>query len=85
MDYVQFEKPEILNRFIDAWRTSGFQRMGYLYGSYSVYDQVSQQGNRLFLSSALPPLELSLQIVHWLRFQAYAHVNLSRYLWVSKR
>lgn len=40
MDYVQFENPEMLNDFITAWRLTGHQRVGYLYGRYEVYDQV---------------------------------------------
>eukprot|EP00730_Choanoeca_flexa_P005117 TRINITY_DN11879_c0_g2_i5.p1 TRINITY_DN11879_c0_g2~~TRINITY_DN11879_c0_g2_i5.p1 ORF type:complete len:565 (+),score=106.59 TRINITY_DN11879_c0_g2_i5:117-1811(+) len=40
VDYVEFESREVLGRFLDAWTTSGVQRLGYMYGRYEPYDQV---------------------------------------------
>ncbi|EGD80460.1 hypothetical protein PTSG_11104 [Salpingoeca rosetta] len=40
VDYVEFESHEILDKFLDAWRRSGAQRAGFMYGSYEEYDQV---------------------------------------------
>lgn len=40
VDYVQFENPEIMNRFLDYWRKSGNQRIGYLYGRYEQHKDV---------------------------------------------
>ncbi|EDQ92626.1 uncharacterized protein MONBRDRAFT_30996 [Monosiga brevicollis MX1] len=36
----QFETPDILNRFLEPYRKTGAQRVGYLYGRYAPYEQV---------------------------------------------
>ncbi|EJS44772.1 npl4p [Saccharomyces arboricola H-6] len=38
VDHVEFQKSEIINEFIQSWRCTGMQRFGYMYGSYSKYD-----------------------------------------------
>lgn len=40
VDYVQFERHAILDEFINWWRKTGTQRVGFLYGRYEPYDQV---------------------------------------------
>ena len=35
-----FEDRLIVDRFIDGWRKTGVQRVGFLYGRYEVYDEV---------------------------------------------
>lgn len=35
-----FENPEIVERFLEYWRASGLQRMGYLYGKYEIHSDV---------------------------------------------
>lgn len=40
VDHVEFADHAPLNRFIDAWRQSGSQRYGVLYGHYERFDQV---------------------------------------------
>lgn len=40
VDHVEFADANILNKFIDTWRSSGTQRFGYMYGSYESFDKV---------------------------------------------
>lgn len=35
-----FENGNMVNRFLNYWRSSGHQRIGFLYGRYEVYDGV---------------------------------------------
>ena len=35
-----FEDKAIVDRFIEGWRKSGVQRIGFLYGRYEEYDDV---------------------------------------------
>ena len=34
VDTVEFQSPEIIDAFLQSWRDTGFQRAGFLYGSY---------------------------------------------------
>ncbi|SCU91995.1 LAMI_0E08262g1_1 [Lachancea mirantina] len=38
VDYVEFQRSEMINEFINSWRTTGTQRFGYLYGHYDRYE-----------------------------------------------
>ena len=38
VDNVMFENGQIVERFLDFWRRSGHQRLGFLFGRYEIYD-----------------------------------------------
>ncbi|EDW84969.1 uncharacterized protein Dwil_GK14396, isoform A [Drosophila willistoni] len=40
VDNVMFENTKIVERFLNYWRTTGHQRMGYLYGTYEQHTDV---------------------------------------------
>lgn len=35
-----FENPQIVERFLDYWRVTGHQRIGFLYGTYEIHTDV---------------------------------------------
>ena len=40
MDNIVFENPSIVERFLDYWRKTSHQRLGYLYGKYEIHNDV---------------------------------------------
>ena len=40
VDYIQFENPMLMERFLDYWRKTGNQRIGFLYGRYEHHKDV---------------------------------------------
>lgn len=35
-----FENSELVERFLDYWRTTGHQRIGFLYGRYEIHPDI---------------------------------------------
>lgn len=40
VDHLEFASSEIVNSFIESWRQTGTQRIGFMYGTYQRYDKV---------------------------------------------
>ena len=40
VDHVEFETGTMVDAFLQAWRSSGLQRFGYLYGRYVPFPEV---------------------------------------------
>lgn len=40
VDHVEFASPTIIDTFLNAWRRTGAQRIGFMYGRYDQYDVV---------------------------------------------
>lgn len=40
VDNIMFENPLIMDRFLNYWRTSGNQRLGFMYGKYEKHENI---------------------------------------------
>ncbi|XP_053976809.1 nuclear protein localization protein 4 homolog isoform X1 [Hylaeus volcanicus] len=40
VDNVMFENPSLVERFLNYWRITGHQRIGYLYGRYEIHSDI---------------------------------------------
>lgn len=61
VDNIMFENGNMVNRFLNYWRSSGHQRIGFLYGRYEVYDKVPL-GIRAVVSAIYEPPQVNLHM-----------------------
>ncbi|EKX52773.1 NPL4-like protein, forms a complex with UFD1 and CDC48 [Guillardia theta CCMP2712] len=67
VDRVEIEDPQILDKFLDAWRQTGAMRYGYLYGTYEVDTNVPLGIKAVVKAIYEPPQECAADGVNMLR------------------
>lgn len=53
-----FENPHLVERFLNYWRSTGHQRLGFLYGRYEIHSDVPL-GIRATVAAIYEPSQLS--------------------------
>jgi nuclear protein localization family protein 4 len=89
VDNVMFDHPGIVDRFLDGWRRSGRQRIGFLLGKYEVYDHVPLGIQAVVSAIYEPPqestshsVELLEDINHSAMEELAAHLGLQPVGWI---
>jgi nuclear protein localization family protein 4 len=72
VDYVEFASQHIVNDFLDAWRSTGKQRFGWLYGHYERYDAVPL-GIKAVVEAIYEPKQICDQF--WFEVEGVADPN----------
>nr|XP_036231836.1 nuclear protein localization protein 4 homolog isoform X1 [Bactrocera oleae] len=75
VDNIMFENPTIIERFLDYWRTTAHQRMGYLYGTYEVHADVPLGIRATVAAIYEPPQESTRDSIRLLDDEAAAEVD----------
>ena len=66
-----FDHTGIVDRFLDGWRRSGRQRIGFLLGKYEVYDHVPL-GIQAVVSAIYEPPQVGTYMCHSLHWELTA-------------
>ena len=61
VDNIMFEHHTIADRFLDYWRKTGSQRMGYLYGRYTEHKDIPL-GIRAEVAAIYEPPQVSQSV-----------------------
>ena len=62
VDNVMFENAHLVEQFLNYWRSTGHQRIGFLYGRYEIHTDVPL-GIRATVAAIYEPPQVSE--VHW--------------------
>ncbi len=71
MDYIQFENPFLMEQFLNFWRNTGNQRIGFMYGRYEHHKDVPLGIKAVVAAIYEPPQVRSGS--HWFEKQGGAH------------
>lgn len=75
VDNIVFENASLVERFLDYWRQTGHQRVGFLYGTYEVHMDVPL-GQRANVAAIYePPQESTRDAVKLLEDESAAEVD----------
>lgn len=56
-----FENSELVERFLDYWRTTGHQRIGFLYGRYEMHPDIPL-GIRAVVAAIYEPPQVNYKL-----------------------
>ncbi|KAI8998201.1 NPL4 family-domain-containing protein [Gaertneriomyces semiglobifer] len=86
VDHIEFENAGIIDNFISYWRSSGYQRFGYLYGRYEPYSEVPLGVKAVVSTIYEPPQETGNDSVQLALPDPQEHVvdELARQLGLTK-
>lgn len=62
VDNVTFENTNLVERFLNYWRTTGHQRIGLLYGNYEIHTDVPLGINILIIVDSIKTCFISKQL-----------------------
>lgn len=89
VDNVMFENPSLVERFLNYWRSTGHQRVGFLYGRYEVHTDVPLGIRAVVAAIYEPPQESTKNSIRLLPDEKEAVVdelahllNLKRVGWI---
>ncbi|XP_067620003.1 nuclear protein localization protein 4 homolog isoform X2 [Eurosta solidaginis] len=75
IDNIMFENPTIIERFLDYWRTTAHQRMGFLYGTYEMHADVPLGIRATVAAIYEPPQESTRDSIRLLDDEAATDVD----------
>ncbi|XP_012147507.1 nuclear protein localization 4 isoform X1 [Megachile rotundata] len=75
VDNVMFENPSLVERFLNYWRNTGHQRIGYLYGRYEIHTDVPLGIRAVVAAIYEPPQESTKDTIRLLPDERKALVD----------